>query len=196
MPLDFTAIDFETANSSSASACSVGLVRVRDGRVVATAGWLIKPPPGHDAFFELNVGIHGIRAHDVVGAKGWSAQLDDLAAFAGADILVAHNSGFDMSVLRRACDATGDVCPPYRSMCSVQLARRTYDLPSYRLPFAAEAAGFTDLVHHDATSDALAAAHIVIDAATRWGATDMASLAAAANVRIAQPAAAVGQAAA
>jgi DNA polymerase-3 subunit epsilon len=43
--LDFTAIDFETANSSSASACAVGLARVRDGRVVETAGWLIKPRP-------------------------------------------------------------------------------------------------------------------------------------------------------
>src|SRR5690242_15251651 len=71
VPVDFTAIDFETANSSSASACAVGLARVRDGRVVATAGWLIQPPPGHDRFFELNTRIHGIRQEDVVGAKGW-----------------------------------------------------------------------------------------------------------------------------
>ena len=31
VPVDFTAIDFETANASSASACAVGLVRVRGG---------------------------------------------------------------------------------------------------------------------------------------------------------------------
>ena len=184
MALDFTAIDFETANSSSASACSVGLARVRDGRVVATAGWLIRPPEGHDRFFELNVGIHGIRPADVIGAKGWSEQLDDLVAFAGADVLVAHNAGFDMAVLRRACEATGDECPPYRYACSVQVARRTYDLPSYRLPAAAAAAGFTDLVHHEATSDAVASAHIMIDAARRWAAADMTELAALAGVRI------------
>ncbi|MBN9190926.1 MAG: DNA polymerase III subunit epsilon, partial [Microbacterium sp.] len=82
MPLDFTAIDFETANSSNASACAVGLARVRDGRVVARAGWLIRPPAGHDRFFDLNVRIHGIRPEDVVGAKSWSEQLGDLAAFA------------------------------------------------------------------------------------------------------------------
>ena len=104
MPLDFTAIDFETANSSNASACAVGLARVRDGEVVATAGWLIRPPAGHDRFFELNTRIHGIREEDVIGAKGWSEQLDDLAAFAGADVLVAHNAGFDMTVIRRACE--------------------------------------------------------------------------------------------
>ncbi|MDF2555034.1 MAG: polymerase subunit epsilon [Microbacterium sp.] len=184
MALDFTAIDFETANASSASACSVGLARVRDGRIVATAGWLIRPPAGHDRFFELNIGIHGIRPTDVLGAKSWSEQLDDLAAFAGADVLVAHNAGFDMAVLRRACEATGDVCPPYRYACSVQVARRTYDLPSYRLPFAAAAAGFTDLVHHDATSDAVASAHIMIDAARRWAAADISELATLAGVRV------------
>lgn len=177
MPLDFTAIDFETANSSSASACAVGLARVRGGQVVATAGWLIRPPAGHDRFFELNVQIHGIHPEDVVDAPTWSDQLDDFAAFAGADVLVAHNAGFDMAVLRRACEATGDVCPPYRYFCSLQLARKAYDLPSYRLPSAAAAAGFTDFAHHDAAADALACAHIVIDAATRCRADDIDALA-------------------
>ncbi|MFH8250468.1 3'-5' exonuclease [Microbacterium sp. B2969] len=186
MPLDFTAIDFETANSSNASACSVGLARVRDGRVVATAGWLIKPPPGHDRFFEVNTRIHGIHEEDVVDAKGWSEQLDDLAAFTGADVLVAHNAGFDMTVIRRACEATGDYCPPYRYMCSLQVSRKMYDLDSYRLPSVAAVAGFVDFAHHDASADALACAHIMIDVAQRTGAYDMTSLAEAAGVRISQ----------
>ncbi|GAA3761320.1 3'-5' exonuclease [Microbacterium kribbense] len=177
MPLDFTAIDFETANSSSASACAVGLVRVRAGRVVAHAGWLIRPPAGHDRFFDVNIGIHGIHPEDVAGAKGWSAQLDDIAAFAGADVLVAHNAGFDMAVLRRACQATGDICPPYRYLCTLQLARRAYALPSYRLPVAAAEAGFGDFAHHEATADAEACAHIVIDTARRAGAEDLDDLA-------------------
>ena len=186
MALDFTAIDFETANSSNASACAVGLTRVRDGKVVATAGWLIKPPPGHDEFLDFNIGIHGIRPADVAGALGWSAQLDALAAFAGADALVAHNAGFDMAVLHRACEATGDECPPYRYLCSVQLARKVYDLPSYRLPAVAAEAGFTGFAHHEAVADSLACAHIVIDAARRLGAHDLASLAETAGVRMSQ----------
>ena len=186
VPLDFTAIDFETANSSNASACAVGLARVRDGRVVATAGWLIQPPPGHDRFFELNTRIHGLRAEDVRGAKTWSEQLDDLAAFAGADVLVAHNAGFDMMVLRRACEATGDLYPPYRYVCSLQVARKLYDLESYRLPSVAAAAGFIDFPHHDPTADALACAHIMIDAARRVGARDIGALADGAGVRTSQ----------
>lgn len=184
VPLDFTAIDFETANSSNASACAVGLARVRDGRVVATAGWLIQPPPGHDRFFELNTRIHGIHAEDVTGAKTWSEQLDDLAAFAGSDVLVAHNAGFDMMVLRRACEATGDLHPPYSYVCSLQVARRLYDLESYRLPSVAAAAGFIDFAHHDATADALACAHIMIHAGDLVGAKDITALAEAASVRV------------
>ncbi|MGX1701829.1 3'-5' exonuclease [Microbacterium sp. NPDC055357] len=196
MPLDFTAIDFETANSSSASACAVGLVRVRDGQVVEQAGWLIRPPAGHDAFFEINTRIHGIRAEDVADAPTWSEQLDDLAAFAGADILVAHNAGFDMSVLRRACEATGDECPPYRYACSLQVARKVYQLESYRLPFVAAEAGFADFAHHNATADALACAHVMIDAARRMGASDIDALAAGASVRVSQIAVAAEPAAA
>lgn len=186
MPLDFTAIDFETANSSNASACAVGLVRVRGGEIVDRTGWLIRPPAGHDVFFELNVRIHGIRPADVVDAAPWSRQLADIVAFAGDDILVAHNAGFDMAVLKRACDATGDDCPPYRYACSLQVARRVYQLESYRLPFVAAEAGFGEFAHHNATADALACAHVMIDAARRVGATDIESLAGTVGVRVSQ----------
>lgn len=186
MALDFTAIDFETANSSNASACAVGLARVRDGRIVARAGWLIQPPFPHDAFFELNTRIHGIRAEDVIGAKSWSEQLGDMAAFAGSDVLVAHNAGFDMAVIRRACEATGDEHLPYDYVCSLQIARKTFDLESYRLPSVAAESGFADFAHHDATADALACAHIMIEAARRVGAHDIATLAELTGVRVSQ----------
>ncbi|WP_288967958.1 3'-5' exonuclease [uncultured Microbacterium sp.] len=194
MPLDFTAIDFETANSSPASACSVGLVRVRGGEVVATTGWLIQPPPGHDEFQEWNVRIHGIQPEDVLSAATWVDQFDRLCAFAGADVLVAHNAGFDLNVLRRASEATGQLCPPYRSLCSLQVARKTYTLDSYRLPIAAAAAGFEEFSHHDALADARACAQIVIDSAARAGAADVFALADALSLRVTAPVAPVAPA--
>ena len=184
MPLDFTAIDFETANSSPASACSVGLVRVRDGEVVQTAGWLLRPPAGHDDFQEWNVRIHGIHPEDVVGAATWPQQFDRLVDFAGDDVLVAHNAGFDLKVLRRTSEVTGLECPPYRSLCSLQVARKIYQLESYRLPVAAAAAGFAEFSHHDALADARACAQIVIDAGRRSRAADLDALAAAVGVRV------------
>jgi len=184
VPLDFTAIDFETANSSSASACSVGLVRVRDGQVVASDGWLIRPPAGHDRFFDINVSIHGITPDAVAAAPGWTTQLPRLLDFIGDDVLVAHNAGFDVAVLRRACEATDAVLPALRSVCTVQLARKTYTLDSYRLPLVAAAVGFLDFAHHDALADALACAHIAIDAASRAGAHDIVELAMLLGIRV------------
>jgi DNA polymerase III subunit epsilon len=39
--MNFTAIDFETANPNPASACAVAVVEVRDGMIVAEKAWLI-----------------------------------------------------------------------------------------------------------------------------------------------------------
>ena len=182
--MDFTAIDFETANASSASACSVGLVKVRDGRVVDRAGWLIQPPPGHAHFVEWNTRIHGIREEDVADAAGWAEQLPELLAFADDDILVAHNAGFDMGVIKAACLATELDVPRYSYLCSLQLARKTYTLDSYRLPSVASAVGFADFAHHDAIADAEACAAIMIDAAGRYGASELPALEKLAGVRV------------
>jgi DNA polymerase-3 subunit epsilon len=184
VPLDFTAIDFETANNSAASACSVGLVKVRDGRVVDTASWLIKPPLGHDDFLEWNVRIHGIMAVDVADALLWSEQLHDLQSFAENDTLVAHNAGFDMGVITAACAASYVESPSFDYLCSLQVARKTYSLDSYRLPVAAMAAGFEDFQHHDALADSRACAAIVVHAARRHGASDIAELAELSSSRI------------
>ncbi|MFC5929541.1 DNA polymerase III subunit epsilon [Cryobacterium melibiosiphilum] len=163
--LNFTAIDFETANSSGASACSVGLVKVHDGKVVDKVYWLIQPPPGHDTFLEWNTKIHGLRAADVVGADTWAEQLPKLVAFADGDPLVAHNAGFDLGVIKTASTVTGQVVPDFEYVCSLQVARRTYHLDSYRLPSAALAAGFEGFSHHNALADAEACAAIIIHAA-------------------------------
>ena len=185
MPIDFTAIDFETANQHSASACSVGLVKVRDGVVVDRVGWLIRPPAGHDEFLYWNTRIHGIVAGDVVAADDWATQFERLCAFAGDDVLVAHNARFDVGVITAACAATQVHPPASRYLCSLQVARRTYVLDSYRLPVAARAAGFGEFPHHDALADAEACAAIVVHASAHHGVDDLDDLAEAAGVRIA-----------
>ncbi|WAB85202.1 exonuclease domain-containing protein [Microcella daejeonensis] len=177
MPLDFTAIDFETANNHAASACSVGLVKVADGRVVDKTGWLIRPPMGFDHMLEWNTRIHGITAADIVDASLWADQLDALLDFVADDVLVAHNAGFDMGVLRAATEASGLEVPSLRYACSLRVARKTYHLDSYRLPVAAMAAGFEDFAHHDALADAEACAAIMVHAAKRHDVDDVAELA-------------------
>ena len=184
MPLNFTAIDFETANSSGASACSVGLVKVRAGLVVDRQSWFIRPPAGHDHFLEWNTRIHGIVAEDVASAATWAEQLGDLVSFADGDHLVAHNARFDMGVIASACAASLVDTPSFDYACSLSIARKTYHLDSYRLPVAAMAAGFEDFRHHDALADAEACAAIVVHAAGRHDARDLPHLADITGVKI------------
>ena len=176
VPLDFTAVDFETAGPSSASACSVGVVVVEDGRVVDKRGWLIRPPAGHDVFSEWNIRIHGITPDQVTTAAGWAEQMSDLLTAFGDLPVVAHNARFDMGVIRAACFATGVRTPALDYFCSLHIARRTYALHSYRLPVAARAAGFEDFPHHDPIADAEACAAIVVHAARRHEAADVRTL--------------------
>lgn len=182
--MNFTAIDFETANSSSASACSVGLVKVRDGVVVDKAAWFIRPPLAHSEFLYWNTRIHGIVAGDVAGAATWDEQLPDLVAFADGDHLVAHNAGFDMGVIRAASAATFTETPSFSYLCSLAVARKTYHLDSYKLPVAAMAAGFEDFAHHDALADAEACAAIMVHAGRRHEASDLAHLAALTGTKV------------
>ena len=184
MPVDFTAIDFETANSSPASACSIGLVKVRDGRVVDRVHSYIRPPFPHDEFSEWNVRIHGITPEMVTDASSWAVHLPVLREFAGDDLLVAHNAGFDMGVIAKASVAVGLEVPDFQYLCSLQVARRTYHLDSYRLPVAAMAAGFEDFSHHDALADAEACAAIIVHSARRHEADDLERLAHVTRVKI------------
>ncbi|WP_427869396.1 3'-5' exonuclease [Leucobacter luti] len=167
MPVDFTAIDFETANSHPSSACAVGLVRIRDGVAVERAEWLIRPPASHAEFLRFNIKIHGITPEMVEGARDWAGQLGELRDFIGEDVAVAHNASFDMGVIRAACAETITPTPRLKYLCSVQVSRKTYEIPSHRLPLAAAAAGYGEFAHHDALADSEACAAIIVDAARR-----------------------------
>ena len=180
MPVSFTAIDFETANRSLASACALGVVRVHDGHVVDTRYSLIRPPAGHDTFEAGNIRIHGIRPADVRNAptfdRLWEWMCDNIAADAPDATLVAHNAVFDTGVIRAANAACGGVPRPWDYACTLRLSRAAYTLRSYALPSASRAAGAEVQDHHNALSDALACAGIALDLARRSGAADMAEL--------------------
>lgn len=165
MGIAFTAIDFETANGFRGSPCAVGLTKVRDGRVIEEASWLMRPPEGHDQFDSRNIAIHGITSEMVEDAPRFCDLFAEIGGFIGADVLVAHNAAFDLGVIRSALEVSSLAGPGWDYACTVVLSRRSYSLPSYSLPFVAEAAGVPLLNHHDAVEDARACAGILIDTA-------------------------------
>lgn len=176
MTLDFTAIDFETANGFRGSPCAVGLSKVRGGVVVEEASWLMRPPENHDTFDHHNVRIHGIRPDQVAGLPRFGELFPEIGAFIGGDVLAAHNAGFDLGVIRSGLEVSGLAGPAYDYVCTVILSRRCYSLVSNSLPYAAEEAGVPLVNHHDAAEDARACAGILIDIAARNGAASIAEL--------------------
>ncbi|MGL4951612.1 MAG: exonuclease domain-containing protein [Mycoplasma sp.] len=99
-------IDFETANSQRCSACSIGIVEIKDGKIVNEWSFLFKPANGY--FDRINIKIHGITP-DMVKDKStfkeiWNNGLSDLL---NNKIVFAHNASFDMSVSRATLAAYG-----------------------------------------------------------------------------------------
>jgi len=182
--LNFTTIDFETANSYRGSPCSVGLVRVRNGQIVDSRHWLIRPPEGADWFDGWNVSIHRITPEMVRDAPRWKEVLPSIVEFLGDDVVVAHNAGFDLGVVRYACALDNIEWPEIRFLCTLVMARRAMALPTYRLPFLAETMGISFDDHHNPLADATAVAEVVARLAEQQEAADLHGLADSLGVRI------------
>lgn len=183
-PMDFTAIDFETANAYRGSPCSVGLVRVRDGQIVEEQHFLIRPPARVGHFDPFNIRIHGITPEMVQTAPEWADAYPKIMDFIGDDLVVAHNAAFDTGVLRDACAIDELEAPSFDFLCTLVLSRRALDLPSYRLPFVTDALGVTLEGHHDALEDARAVVTIVTRLSESAGVSTLRDLAELHKVRL------------
>jgi DNA polymerase-3 subunit epsilon len=164
MSIDFVAVDFETANSFRGSPCAIGLVKVKGGQIVDEHSSFIRPPDanGPEDFDDFNIAIHGIKWTDVANAPRladvWAAN----AVFFDNLPLVAHNSAFDMSVIRETFALEEYAWPEFKYACSLVLARRFLTLPSFSLPFVALDLGVETGRHHDALDDARTCASIIL----------------------------------
>ena len=165
--LNFTAVDFETANGFRGSPCSVGLVRVRNGLQTAWYYTRMRPPEGFDRFDPRNVAIHGITEDRSHWERRFHEIFSELDEFIGEDPLVAHNAAFDVEVFQSALEVSGMDSPGMECFCTVRLSRHHQDLPSHALPKAAQAVGHRLQDHHHALEDARAAAAVVCGIARR-----------------------------
>jgi DNA polymerase-3 subunit epsilon len=156
----FVAIDFETADYLADSACAVALVRVERQQIVARQYALIRPPR---RYFRFSY-IHGITWPDVAAEPTFGERWPVLSGILdGAQFLAAHHSAFDCGVLRACCLVAGLAPPALPFLCTVKLARHTWQLRPANLPAVCRHLQIP-LKHHDANSDAEACARIVIAA--------------------------------
>lgn len=158
---DFAAIDFETANRAPTSACSIGVVVVRGGKIVDSYYHLIRPYPNY--YIQDFIDIHGITdketQHEPNFPEVWSEIIPKIAGLP----LVAHNSTFDGRVLKSLHDFYQITYPDYPFYCTLRAARKKLKmLKNHKLDTVAAYFGYHLHQHHHALSDAEACAMIAL----------------------------------
>ena len=88
---NFAAVDFETANDTRSSVCSVGVVR--DGKIVDKFYSLINPFP--NCYEDWATDIHGLTRSDIDSAPIFPDVWEKIEPLIKGLPLVAHNKQFD-----------------------------------------------------------------------------------------------------
>jgi DNA polymerase-3 subunit epsilon len=168
------ALDFETANERRDSACAVGLAWIAGGRVVRRESRLIRPPDLR--FSPGNIRVHGILPADVRDKPDFPSVMAEFLPDLASGLILAHNAGFDLGVLRASLAAYGVRPPAFSYLCTVQIARRVFPAEEgCGLGKVAARLGIR-FAHHDAGEDAYACAEIALAAVRETGAPDVPAL--------------------
>jgi len=164
----FAVVDFETTGSSmsqGARATEIGIVLVRDGRIVDRYSNLMRSGAWIPPYIEQLTGISNAM---LTSAPPAEQVMREASEFTRGCAMVAHNASFDRvfwRVERRLAgcevDATDD---PDRFACTVLLSRRLYpEAPNHKLGTLTEYFALpTDGPAHRALADAEVTAHLLI----------------------------------
>jgi len=154
----FIAIDFETANQRRNSACALGIVIVEHNRIKVKKEYYIKPPSDFFTFTDY----HGISWENVKDSPTFPEIWKEIRMiFDSCPNLVAHNMPFDKGVLTELAEFYKLEIPQYNYMCTMKESRRHISAENHKLDTIATKLNI-ELLHHNALSDANAAAEILM----------------------------------
>ena len=162
--MKLTGLDFETANGSHGSICSVGCALLEDGIVTEKREWLVRPHKSLDYVTSACYNVHGISYYDLRKAPEFPEIWPVLGCMLNtAEHVVIHNAPFDLGHLRAAL--TLYRLPPIRFpyVCSLAVSREKH--PEMRSHSLSAIASIFDhkFQHHDALEDAIACATILFN---------------------------------
>lgn len=159
--LNFVAIDLETANAKRSSICEIGISVVRNSKIIETKSWLVRPEG--NKYDSRNIAVHGIHPEDTVAAPSFAEVWQEVVPYLQGNIVVAHNTSFDMYAIRDVLTESNIAFPTFRYYCSLRIARYTFhDTYSYSLPILCAAMGINFPHHHRAGGDAEGCAKVFI----------------------------------
>ena len=158
--LNFAAIDFETANNERSSVCSVGIVIVRDGKIVDKFYSLIKPEPEYYNYWCSQV--HGLSLDDTMEAPVFPDVWAQIEPMIEGLPLVAHNKAFDESCLKAVFRVYQMDYPDYEFHCTCIASRKVWPEGPHNLDIIAARCGYDLENHNHALADAEACAAIAL----------------------------------
>ena len=187
MALDYIAIDFETSNTYPNSACSVALVRFKNGIETDSVYSLIHPAK---MYFipEWTQDIHHISYQDVINKPKfpeiWKTIMLPFINQSPALPLVAHNASFDMGVIKACCQYYNLQIKTINYFDSLKVARKTWaELKCHKLTFLGEHFGIKYLAH-DALEDSRTCGKIIALATAKHKVQSVCDLLKACNLKM------------
>ena len=155
---DFIAIDFETANKNRISACAIGLVFIKDFKIVFSKKHYIKPPKGEE-FSSFHSNIHKIYEQDVEHSFTFEELWEnEFSKYFNDNLVVFHNASMDLSILKNLFEHFLISNFDIDYVDTMQLAEKSGN--PKKLTELAEKFGIEIENHHDPISDAKACAMI------------------------------------
>lgn len=155
----YISFDVETPNRFNNRMSAIGITIIEDGIITRKLYSLINPETSFDYF---NTQLTGISEEMVQNKPTFPQIWDKIEPLMNNSVLVAHNTPFDMSVLKFCLQDYGiawKTHAPY--LCTVQIGRRVLPKISHRLNSMCDYYGI-ELDHHHAGSDSLACAKILL----------------------------------
>jgi len=159
--LDFVAIDLETATSHRNSICEIGISVVRNSIIVESKSWLVKPKENRYDYF--NTCIHHITPEMTESASPFPIVWKEVESYLTNSVVVAHNSSFDMYVLKDTFIANNMLFPTFKHFCSYRTAKYIVKgCNSYSLPNICKTLAIPFGTHHRAEGDSIGCANVFI----------------------------------
>ncbi len=150
---DYISIDIENPNSRGNSICSIGIVVVKDKKVVDEMYSLINP---EDRFDINNSEITGLEYTDVKDAPTFKEYWKSIKDILKNNIIVGHNITYDLTVISKSLERYEIEVPTFEYYCTLKLSRRFIETNSYSLNSLCDFLNINLEKHHNALEDAKA----------------------------------------
>ena len=167
---DFVAIDFELAYDNKKEGhrfpCQLGIAVVRDGKIIQSLSYLIKPP--HNTWSPHDIMWHRentcLTPNDTCDALEFNELWPEIKDFFNNQFIIAHNAkAVEMDILEKCLDYYGI---PYPSMqgylCTMELLKEGNNSTKLNDLCERYYIDFNEDIHHDAEQDAIACAKLFL----------------------------------